>query len=211
MPLVQTVPPAIEPVTLAEAKNHLRVDSDITQDDVLIAMLIGAARRYAEVYCGRSFITQQWRLVLDSFPGPSLYGVPFGVPFSLPGHAILLERGPVQSVNSIVYTAMDGYGEALMSNDDWVADLSGGLARITPRFGKIWPIPLPQIGAVKVAYTAGYGSSPSDVPEGIRHWILLRLNTLYENREEVAILPRGKVDPLPFIDGLLDPYRVVLA
>lgn len=210
MPLVQTSAPATEPVTLAEAKNHLRVDADLTQDDALITLLIGAARRYAEMYCNRSFITQQWRLVLDSFPGPSMYGVPFGVTYSLPGHAVLLERGNVQSVDSVVYTAMDGT-EATMPATDWVADLSGGLARLTPKFGKIWPIPLPQIGAVKVNYTAGYGSSATDVPEGIRQWILLRLNTLYENREEVAILQRGKVDPLPFVDGLLDPYRVVVA
>jgi hypothetical protein len=48
------------------------------------------------------------------------------------------------------------------------------------------------------------------VPEGLRNWILLRTGSLYENREEVAILNRGKVEELPFVDGLLDPYRVSL-
>jgi hypothetical protein len=74
----------------------------------------------------------------------------------------------------------------------------------------VWPIPLPQIGAVQINYTAGYGTTAASVPEGIRHWMLMRISTLYENREEVAILGRGKVDPLPFVDGLLDPYRVPL-
>lgn len=206
MPLLQTQAPSTEPVTLAEAKNHLRVDYD--DDDLLIAMLIGAARRYAETYTARSFITQKWRLVLDSFPGPSLIGVPYGVPYSLPAHAILLERGIVQSIDSITYTAMDGTTQT-MPSANYVADLSGALARITPVFGQIWPIPLPQIGSVRVDYTAGYGVA-SEVPEGIKQWILMRINTLYENREEVAILSRGKVDPLPFVDCLLDPYRVVL-
>lgn len=207
MPLIQISEPGLEPVTVAQAKLHLRVDADMTTDDTLIAMLIGAARRYAEMYCNRSFITQQWRLVLDSFPGPSMMGIPFGVPYSLPGHAILLERGRVQSVDGIGYTAMDGT-EAVMPATDWVSDRSGPLARVTPRFGKIWPISLPQIGAVKIDFTAGYGDSADQVPEGIRHWILLRIGTLYENREEIAILTRGKVEPLPFVDGLLDPYRI---
>ena len=210
MPLIQTVAPSEEPVSLVDAKNHLRVDTDLTQDDVLINLLIGAARRYAEMYCNRSFITQQWRLVLDSFPGNAMYGVPFGITFSLPGNAILIERGPVQSLDSITYTAMDGT-EAAMPAADWIAELSGGLARVTPRFGKIWPIPLPQIGAVKVNFTAGYGAMASDVPEGIRQWILLRVSSLYENREEVAVMQRGNVSPLPYVDGLLDPYRVVTA
>lgn len=197
-------------MSLVDAKNHLRVDTDLTQDDVLINLLIGAARRYAEMYCNRSFITQQWRLVLDSFPGNAMYGVPFGITFSLPGNAILIERGPVQSLDSIIYTAMDG-AEVTMPAADRIAELSGGLARVTPRFGKIWPIPLPQIGAVKVNFTAGYGAMASDVPEGIRQWILLRVSSLYENREEVAVMQRGNVSPLPYVDGLLDPYRVVTA
>lgn len=207
MPLIQTTPPSAEPVALADAKVHLRIDADMTQEDALITMLIGAARRYAEAYCGRSFISQGWRLVLDSFPGPSLMGIPYGESFTLPGHAVLLERGPVISVDAVRYTAMDGSTQT-MPSANWVADLSSPMPRLTPVFGQIWPVTLPQIGAVQIDYTAGFGASSTSVPEGIRHWILLRVATLYANREEVAILGRGKVDPLPFVDSLLDPYRV---
>lgn len=207
MPLQQTRPPDSEPVTLAEAKTHLRVID--SAEDTLINLMIGAARRYAEAYTGRSFITQRWRLVLDSFPGPSLTGVPFGRPYGLPAHAVLLERGPVTKILSIEYTAMDGSSQ-VMPATDYVADLTGPVARITPVFGKIWPITLPQIGAVRVNFEAGYGGDGEDIPEGIRHWILMRVGTLYENREEVAILSRGKIEPLPFVDGLLDPYKAVM-
>jgi hypothetical protein len=82
-------------------------------------------------------------------------------------------------------------------------------ARITPVFGQIWPIALPQIGAVSVIFDAGYGDA-SAVPEGIKTWIKLRLGSLYVHREEVASMTRGRIDPLPFIDGLLDPYKVPL-
>lgn len=210
MPLELVAAPGVEPVTRADAKTHCRVDADLTADDSLFDLLIGAARRYAEAYCGRSFISQQWRLTLDAFPGPSLMGIPYGVPYSLPGHAVLLERGPVISVDGIVYTATDG-STATLASAAYAVDKSGPLGRITPVFGQIWPVTLPQIGAVRITYTAGYGPTAADVPEGIRQWILMRVGTLYANREEVAILGRGKVDPLPFVDSLLDPYRVPLS
>ena len=143
----------------------------------------------------------------DSFPSPSQFGVPYGVTYSHPGHAVLLERGPVLSLTSITYKALDGTTQTMPSTD-YVSDLSGPLGRVTPGFGKIWPIPIPEIGAVQINYTAGYGPAATDVPEGIRHWMLVQLNTMYENREEVAILGRGKVEALPFVDSLLDPYRI---
>ena len=210
MPLIQTSAPAIEPVTLADAKNFLRLDSDLNADDALITLLIGAARRFAEAYCAASFISQGWRMVLDSFPGPSLMGVPFGAPYTLPGHAILLERGPVLALTSITYLAMDGSTQT-MPSANYIADLSGQLPRITPVFGQIWPIPMPQIGSVAVNYTAGYGTTATSVPEGIRDWILMRAKSRYDMRGEVAIAGRGKIEPLPWIDSLLDPYRVVQA
>lgn len=208
MPLVQTAVPGLEPITTAEAKNYLRLDADLTQDDTLIAVLISAARAYAESYCNRSLIQQGWQLLLDSFPSPQAFGVPWGQPWSIPANAIQLERGPVITLDSIKYRDMGGTLQT-MAPSLYTLDASSPMPRVTPVFGAVWPVSLPQIGAVQVNYTAGYGAAATDVPAGIRQWLLLRVSTLYRNREEVAILGRGKVDPLPFVDCLLDPYRVI--
>lgn len=207
MPLQLVSPPAAEPVSLAEAKLHLRVD--FNEDDSLIAALISAARQAAETITLRQIVTARWKLVLDSFPGPSLMGVPAGRSFTLPGHAVLLAKCPVVSVVSIDYLDMNSV-QRTMPVENYACDLACEPARITPIFGQIWPISLPQIGAVSVTFDAGYGA-PEQVPEGIKSWIKLRVGSLYAHREEVAAMARGKIEPLPFIDGLLDPYKVVLA
>ena len=138
-------PPAGEPVSLEEAKLHLRVD--FNDDDGLIQMLISSARQAAETITNRQFMTARWRMILDSFPGPSLMGVPAGQPFTLPGHAILIPKSPVQSVVAINYLDMASVQQT-MPAANYTVDAACEPARITPIFGQIWPIPLPQIGAV---------------------------------------------------------------
>ena len=206
MPLQLVTRPAEEPVSLAEAKQHLRVDGG--DDDLLIGSLITAARQAAETKTGRQLITARWKLVLDAFPGPSLMQSATGASFSLPGHAILLAKCPVQSVVSIEYMDMNGATQ-VMSAGDYVLDVACEPARITPVFGKTWPPTLPQMGAVSVTFDAGYGAA-SAVPEGLKSWIKLRVGSLYGHREEMSVLSRGRIDPLPFVDGLLDGFKVSL-
>ena len=205
MPIQLVTPPTEEPVSLLEAKLHLRVDFD--EDDMLIASLITAARQAAETLTGRQLTTARWKQVLDCFPEQSLMGVPAGQTFTLPGHAILLAKAPVQSVVSINYLDMGSVNQTMPALT-YTVDVACEPARITPVFGQIWPICLPQIGAVSVTFDAGYGTA-SQVPEGIKSWIKLRVGSLYAHREEVAALSRGRIESLPFIDGLLDPYKVV--
>jgi len=207
MPIQLVTPPTEEPVSLLEAKLHLRVEFD--EDDMLIASLITAARQAAETLTGRQLTTARWKQVLDCFPGPSLMGVPAGQAFTLPGHAILLAKAPVQSVVSINYLDMGSVNQTMPALT-YTVDVACEPARITPVFGQIWPICLPQIGAVSVTFDAGYGTA-AQVPEGIKSWIKLRVGSLYAHREEVAALSRGRIESLPFIDGLLDPYKVVMA
>ena len=206
MPMQLITPPAAEPVSLAEAKLHLRVDFD--EDDALIQALISAARQAAEMLTQRQLVTARWRMVLDSFPGSGLMGVPAGQTFTLPGHAILIPKSPLQSVVEIRYLDMAGVSQ-VMPSAHYTLDKACEPARITPVFGQIWPVALPQIGAVSVTFDAGYGSA-ADVPEGLKSWIKLRLGSLSAHREEVASMARGRIDPLPFVDGLLDPYKVPL-
>jgi uncharacterized phiE125 gp8 family phage protein len=212
MPFQLVTPPAVdaftgiaEPVALSEVKLHLRVD--IPDDDALILALISSARQMAETLTNRQLLPATWNLVLDAFPGPSLMGVPAGLPYSIPGHAILIPKGPVQAVTSIVYQDMN-FNLVTMPPEDYVVTSTDDLTRITPIFGQIWQPTLPQIGAVNVQFVAGYGDS-TQVPEGIKHWIKLRVDSLYNQRGEVAFA-RGRMDKLPYVDALLDPYRIAL-
>ncbi|PVY28275.1 putative phage protein (predicted DNA packaging)/uncharacterized phiE125 gp8 family phage protein [Paraburkholderia silvatlantica] len=84
---------------LDEAKLHLRIDID--DDDALIGALIAAARDYAEGETHKQIVSARWRQVLDSFPGPSLIGIPYGRPFTLPGHAIYLQCAPVMRTANV--------------------------------------------------------------------------------------------------------------
>nr|WP_311528697.1 head-tail connector protein [uncultured Ralstonia sp.] len=212
MPFHLVTPPAVdavtgiaEPVSLAEVKLHLRVD--ISDDDALILALISSARQMAETLTNRQLLSATWNLVLDAFPGPSLMGVPAGTPYSIPAHAILIPKGPVQAVSSITYLDMNT-DLITMPPQDYVVTSTDDLTRITPVFGKIWQPTLPQIGAVGVQFVAGYGDSTL-VPAGIKHWIMLRVDSLYNQRGEVAFA-RGRMDKLPYVDALLDPYRIAL-
>ena len=170
MSLAQTQPPAVEPVSLDEAKLHLRQFD--TAEDSLIKLMIASARRYAEAYCGRSFITQQWSLTIDAFPGCGDGGSDSsGLPYSLASHMLVFERGPVQSIDAIVYKDMGGNTVTVANpgSPEFAIDLTGAVGRMTPGFGYTWPNTLPEIGAARIDFTAGYGDAPEDVPEEIRH------------------------------------------
>ena len=178
MPYLLVTPPASEPLSLQEAKDHLRVDASYTDTDSLILTQIIAARQRAEQLTRRCLVTQHWKYVADSFPGASLMGIPLGKVFGMPSHALILEKSPVASIESITYLGMNGIRQTMPATD-YIAELVGEPCRITPVFGKIWPIPMPQIGAVEVNFTAGYGDAAA-VPEVIKLAIKLMIEAAYD-------------------------------
>lgn len=187
--------PAEEPITLAEARLHLKIDDGITADDALISALIVAAREKAEHETGRRLVTQTWDMFLDAFP--ALDG-------SIKLHTALVKAS---SVTQLAYLDTAG-AQQTVDPADYVLDTHSLPGYLFPAQGLSWPADVADsANAVRVRVVCGYGAAAS-VPAGIKAWIKLHVGALYRNREGFA---EGRsVAELPgrFTDSLLDPYRV---
>lgn len=189
--LQQTSASLVEPIDLAGAKAHLRVD--IPDDDAYIQWLITAARDMVERMSGLSLLTQTWKLYLDRWPRAMTEFWPWVAPPS----TILLPRFPVQSVTSVQWFGSDGSTNTVTSTD-YTVDLVSRPPRIVPVVGKFWPAMslVPQNGVV-VTLTAGFGAQPLAMPPSLRHAQLLLIGTWYENREDVVVDKQIKSIELP--------------
>jgi len=188
--------PSVEPLTLAQARLHLRIDDDNTADDTLLQALITAAREQAEHETGRRLVTQVRDMVLDAFPPD--------------GEAIKLhpDQVPAQAVVYIQYLDTAGQVQTV-SSADYVLDAQNLPGYVFPADGVAWPADVAEsANAVKVRVRCGYGDAATDVPQAVRQWMLLQVGALYRNRE--AFQAGVSVAELPnrFTDRLLDPYRV---
>lgn len=185
-------PPAMEPVTLTEAKLHARIGHDI--EDGLLATFIEAARQHGEQLTGRQFVEAAYELSLDGFPcGDD--------PIELP-------KPPLQAVEAVSFVPPDGETQT-MSATDYVVDTSGLLGRIYSADGAAWPATRRRRNAVTINFRTGWPvvtGNPS-TPDSIKSWMLCRVTGLYEQRESFA---GRSVSALPgdVLDGLLDPWRV---
>lgn len=181
-----TTQPAIEPITLAEAKLHLRVDSDITAEDSLIAGLIKSARQYCESYQNRALITQTITAKMNDFPCRDEFDLPMP---------------ELVSVTSIKYIDSNGVQQTL-STDVYSVDTFATPGRVVLNYNQSWPSVRGDYNSVEVVYVAGYGDE-EDVPQVTKQAMLLIIGHLYENREEtmaVALqtIPTSAKDLLNF-------------
>lgn len=190
----RTVDPSVDPVTLAEAKAHLRVDT--TADDTLITAQIKAATGWVEEHTGRQLITATWKLTLDDWPWEPW---------------IVLARPPVISITSLKFNRDDGT-VGTVDPADYFLDNSDDYRRhrlVIATQGATWPSDLLRpAAAVEVLYQAGYGAAGSDVPATIVTAVKMVIGTLYEHREETIT---GTIAAqLGVAESLLQPYRVML-
>jgi len=189
MGLIRTVEPATEPISLAEAKAHMRVD--LEDEDSLITSLITAVRISVENYTGRALVTQTWALTLDDeWPEDE---------------RIVLPRPPVASVTSIAYVDLNGDAQTLNSNQYTLFKRDTGEWAIRPAYDVIWPDVRRVPAAATVTFVAGVADSA--VPEAIKQGILLIIAHLFENREAVNV--GNAVSEFPMsATFLLDPFVV---
>lgn len=164
--------PTSEPVSLADAKNFLRLYS--SDQDATITTLLVAAREFAENETGRALAQGSFVQVMDAFPyytdtivsqqayPPSYYSLPrYSTTLWNYSQMIKLVRSPVIAVTKLTYVQNDGTLATLTQDSDFILDRTSEPARIFPTPGNFWPPCLYVPNALKIEFTAGYDPDPT--------------------------------------------------
>jgi len=189
MPSILLSGPAVEPVTLAQAKQFIRVEHD--DDDDVITALIAGSRIHVETQTRRALITQSWRLVRDVWP--ELGCVPV-----LPV--------PLRTLDAARVYKADG-STLPVDLAAFIVDKAAAPARLSFTRGAL-PPPGRPVAGIEIDVTCGYGGAPETIPEALRQAIRLLVAHWYENRglvaigQEIAVLPET-------VAALIAPYRVL--
>lgn len=179
-----SIQPQSEPISLEEAKSHLRVDT--ASDDDYIERLIKSARETVEIETGRALVTQTQIMKMDCFPSGE----------------IVIPNPPLQEISSIQYYDVNGVLQTLDSSS-YEVDSDSEPGRVAPTLNSYWPSTAAKINSVIITFVAGYppgSGSPTDyvenVPESLKQAICLLIGHYFENREDtisgsIMQLPRG--------------------
>ena len=184
MPAILLSPPASEPLTLAEAKQFLRVEHEA--DDDLVAALTAAARSAVELATRRVLIVQTWRIVLDRWPASGRIASPVNPLRTLEAARVLGEGGTPAALDPAGFTIDTAAAPGVIA---WVH------ANVAE--------PGRALAGIELDVTAGYGDA-ADVPPPLVQAIRLLLAQSYEHRDRVP------PDALPeAVAALVRPFRVL--
>lgn len=174
-----------QPITTAEAKAHLNIDSDYSADDTLISAMIKAATNYAQAYCRRLFVATTVTEYYDNFPASGSFELSYGV----------------ITLSSVKYKDSNNT-EQTWNASNYEVDNKITPAKIQVLTNKSYPSTYDGFNAVYVEYITGFGAA-SDVPQDVKHALLLMVADMYDNRED-------KVKRLPTASQmLLNSYQIV--
>jgi uncharacterized phiE125 gp8 family phage protein len=180
--------PATTPVSLAEVRRQLRIEHE--DDDLLLVRLINVAVAYTDVKgaLGHAMISQKWGQWVTSTPE----------------QAVKLTLGPVISVDAVKYYDTDGnlQTDTLSNYEIYGTQFA---KTIGPKESFNWPVAEDRSDAIRIEYTIGYGTSASDVPDTLRHAMMMLIGHWYENRETTMM---DELSNIPYgFDALMDMHR----
>lgn len=193
--VVEVTQPSVEPVTVDETKDRLRIDT--TAEDTDIGNMIKAARQWTENYLSFALVQRQLRLYLDVWPASDVIELP---------------RSNLVSIDTVQYVDIDGNVQT-WADTNYEADTASFVGRLLLDPDSDYPSIRAQRQAVMITYTAGYpddNASPPDytanIPQDIKDAIVLKVGEAYEFREN-----RQKMDSeyTGAAENLLHPHRRV--
>lgn len=183
-PLALT-PPALEPVSLDEARLYLRLDR--TDEDDLLATLITAARLMVEAASGRMLIAQHWRLVLDTWPGCGTLRLPLAPLIAVTAARVFDAAGLATALAPAAFVPIQGSDPPLL------------------RLGPELPAPGRAFAGIEIDLEIGFGPAPADVPASLRQAVLLLAARWFEHRSD-AVERDAQALPASIL-ALVAPHR----
>ncbi|MEP6587502.1 MAG: phage head-tail connector protein [Polaromonas sp.] len=177
-------PAATEPISINEAKLHLREDTADAGNDALISAYITSAREYAEHYTGRALMPQTLEMALHCFPGTL--------------EPICLDMPPVTSLTSIKYTDLNGV-EQTIAPSAYALSLYGNSEKVAPTYGNYWPFTQIIPNAVRIRYVTGYITTTLSVKAAILLHVQLQYDSLTPSQRDALEKAR---------DSLLNTIKV---
>ncbi|MFZ2967926.1 MAG: head-tail connector protein [Sulfuricurvum sp.] len=189
MGLVLKTAPLSAPVTLDEAKAHLNILSGL--DDDLISFLIGVATEQAEEITNRQLMRSTYEMTMDILPD-----------------RFEIKKPPLHAVEKIEYIPDWSDSYATLDPSKYMVDNTVEPGVVIRRNDATYPAISWMLNAVRVTFTAGYADAEA-VPKSIKQWMLIRIATLFEHREEIVV--GVSVTPIQnnYNDYLISKYRVI--
>ncbi len=183
MLLRRTVAATTRPVSLSEARDHLRVTG--TDEDPLIEGLLGSACDLIGEMAGRVLAQETWAASYAALSGD-----------------VVLPKNPVIAVTGIGYYDLNDAAQVAVLSDFYVfSDPDSTVVR--PKSNKQWPNTSTRDDAITITFTVGY----APIPEALRAAILLTIGHLYENRQSVVTGMTATVMPMS-IEHLVGVHRL---
>lgn len=185
------------PVSVSDAKEHLRI-VDFTGDDDYIGALIDAATTWCEDYCDRTFADKQYTVAFDDF---------FGTRIELPRPPVRLNAVSSGATVTISYVDTGGTTQTLTwsqsGTQQFRLDRDHVPGLVYPKYLEVWPSVRIDDKSVQITYLAGYGGA-ANVPTPAKHAIKMLVGHWYANREAVGSV--GQDVPIG-VHALLEPLK----
>lgn len=190
-----------DPVTLAEARVHLRLPSNIDSDEQAeITRMISVATEWVESFTNRAWTSGTKVAYFDAFPSSSIRkNLGLFLPFS-----------KISSITSITYYDND-YSQQTVSSSDYRLVNADNRAYVYPAMGGVWPTDVSnEPHHIAVTYAV---DGTQNVPSSVKQAVLLIVGSLYEYREDGVIDNAGLalVKAPQAAKDLLSPYRLRIA
>ncbi len=157
--------PASEPLTVAEAKQFLRIEH--TADDALITQAIRAVREAAEQYVRCALLPQTWEYTVAN---------PYRCEVRLP-------FGPAQSIASI--TATDSAGA--------VSTLAASSYSLSVDGSMVIFVTTPSAEKIAIRYSASIAADASTLPALIKQGMLHHIAAMLEQRDGGVAMPMQSI------------------